>query len=68
MAMASEPETAVCERSSVLWAYGSSVGSQSGAYAAISRPAARHGYMFSTAIAMPDSFSSSATPSTNPRA
>src|SRR5580693_3820981 len=67
MARASEPDAAVCERSSVTCGTSSAVGSQVGAYGTTSLPPALSGYMFSTANMTSVSSAISARPFVKPR-
>ena len=69
IAIGSSPAIAAWERSIVVLAYGSVEGSQPGRYISMPRrDEARHGYMFSTANAMPVDSSSAAMPLTKSRA
>ena len=71
MATASAWAVALCERSSVTWAYSWYVGSQPGRYMGTFPrapvPGTRQGYMFSTAILTSVRACRSAIPSTNAR-
>jgi hypothetical protein len=68
MARASEPEAAVCDRSSVTCGTSSAVGSQCGEYGATSLVPTRSGYMFSTAKMTSVSAAMAARPFSKPRA
>ncbi len=68
MASASEPEAAVCDRSSVTCGTLSAVGSQCGAYGTTTPLPSLIGYMFSTANITSVPAARAARPSSKPRA